>query len=53
MLCGEFKCMDEVDNICQVDVDSGGCIGDLCGSWGECINCQQLGQEECEGLKSQ
>lgn len=52
MLCREFKCMDEVDNICQVDTDNGGCIGDMCGNWGECINCQQQADRECEGLQN-
>lgn len=52
MLCREFKCVDELDNVCQVDVDNGVCVGDRCSNWGECINCQQLDQDECEGLKS-
>lgn len=50
MLCNEFKCVDLVDGECdQLETE---CIGNLCENWGECINCQQLVQEECEGIRS-
>lgn len=52
MLCNEFKCVHEVDNVCQVDIDDGECIGDMCENWGECISCRQQDKEECDGLKS-
>ena len=49
MLCGEFKCVFWVDGECE-PVD-GGCIGEMCTNWGECINCQQQADVDCDGLR--
>lgn len=50
MLCNDFQCVYLVDGECdQLETE---CIGDMCGNWGECINCQQQDKEECEGLRS-
>lgn len=49
MLCGEFKCVFLVDGECE-PVD-GGCIGEMCTNWGECINCQQQADEDCDGMR--
>ena len=51
MLCSGFRCVNLVDDICQVDIDDNGCIGDLCENWGECINCQQQDDEKCDGIR--
>lgn len=50
MLCDKFMCVYLEDEECEPI--RGECIGDMCENWGECINCQQLDQDECEGLKS-
>lgn len=50
MSCNDFKCVFEIDGLCEAD--TGNCIGDMCENWGECINCQQQGEDECDGLKS-
>lgn len=49
MLCNKFMCVYLENRECEPV--GGECIGDMCENWGECINCQQLDQEECEGLK--
>ena len=52
MLCKDFKCkyQDEDGECCQI---GGECIGDLCGDWGECLDCKQVDMDECDGLKKQ
>lgn len=40
MLCNNFKCVNLVDDEC--DLYGGECIGDQCEDWGECLNCQRV-----------
>ena len=49
MKCDKFKCVYEVDGECEPM--GGECIGDMCECFGECINCQEQENEECDGFK--
>ncbi|MEI1255999.1 hypothetical protein V8Q34_14770 [Blautia sp. JLR.GB0024] len=51
MLCGEFKCVYLVDGECEPV--GGSCITDLCENWGECINCQQEANKDCDGMQKE
>lgn len=49
MQCNKFSCVYEVNGECEAD--GGECIGDMCENFGDCSSCQQLDNEECDGLK--
>lgn len=51
MPCNEFECVFEIEGICEAD--TGDCIGDLCENWGECSNCQQQADVDCDGLRKE
>lgn len=40
MVCDNFKCVNLVDNEC--DLYSSECIGAQCEDWGECLICQRV-----------
>ena len=40
MLCDNFKCVNLVDDEC--DLYGGECIGDQCEDWGVCLDCQKV-----------
>lgn len=49
MRCNKFKCVYKCDGECEPM--GGECIGDMCECFGECINCQEQENEECDGFK--
>ncbi len=50
MRCDKFKCIYEGDGECGSM--GGECIGDMRENFGDCTGCQQLDQDECEGLSN-
>ena len=49
MKCEKFRCVYEIDGECEAD--GGGCIGDMCESFGDCTTCQDQNREECGVLE--
>ena len=48
MLCNEFSCRMLDGSKCKRYGNA--CNPEVCGYWGECIECQQINTDPCAGL---